>query len=247
MKHIIKHLKDNSGDGYIWFIVIIIVFLIMFGAIFNLLETNIAMRNLRTEIDQAAEDVYADIREVAYGNLTAGATDNTFTAYTANQIAELYAQKLNANISWEGGHPVLTRDGKSGRQFAISNLSYMYIDRVKEHGSSRYSLGDLNKDDYVNDADLQLLMAYLEDTTIPITVHDYDVNRDGEVSILDKPVLEALIRYYAQFNGSVKSETSSALLLITMDVSVPIKYGTFDFGESTDSYFYVTTLTVKQS
>ena len=72
---ITQHLRSNNGDGYIWFLFMTVAFLLIFGALFTVMTTAINMREVRTSVDQATMDMFAEIRKLDYQQLVDGNSD----------------------------------------------------------------------------------------------------------------------------------------------------------------------------
>ena len=248
MRNIKQHLRDNRAEGYIWFIVIMLVFLVIMGAVFSVLNTTIVMKNIRTEVDAAAEDVYANIRQMSYGNLTAGATDNTIPSLTDNEICAMYCEKLCATMDYDGFQPTVSLTDNNGKlRYSLTNFSYTYIDRTEEANSGTfhtYLIGDLTHDGKVNDDDLQWYYDYL-DNPDAVYLPEADLNHDGNIWADDVGIVDSLSRYWDKIDTPEHYQTSTALLLITFDLRVPISYGGIEFEDHVENCVYVTSLTVK--
>ena len=252
LKRIQKHLSDNAGEGYIWFLSILIVILMLFAAIYNVIDTSIAAKNIRTEIDAAAEDVYGNIREAAYDSLIRGTTAYSFTSYSSGDIAELFARKIGADVSYSGLVPTVRKNSKQGQwMYSITDFSYAYIDNSPTATGTyhTYQVGDINRDGEINDDDLDLATEIYTTHVVPAGCFwlDLDINRDGNVTDKDLELLASIIEYYASYNQAAHYQTSVALLVISFRLEMPIKFANFDFGTTTEQFSYTSSLTVKPS
>lgn len=245
-----SHFKDNSGDGYIWFLSILVITLILFAAIFNILDTSIAAKNVRTEIDAAAEDVYADIRETAYDTLTQGTTAQSFTSYSNVDVAEMFAAKLNADSTLVGISPVITKTSSSGQTlYTITDFSFTYVDNTDSPSATyhTYKVGDINRDNTIDGSDLSLAENIFETRIVPDGCFwlDLDINKDGIVEEKDIELLGSIVEYYSSYDQTSHYTTSVSLLIISFRMETPIKFANFDFGTSNEMYSYTTSLTFK--
>lgn len=279
------HIQDNSGDGYIWFLFMTIVLLLVFGALFTIMATAVNMRDIRVNVDEAASEVFADIRTAAYDKLTNGSTDFTDDAFGENKdqnenllnatsVAKQFADYLGADCNTSDLNTKIEKLDSRGRvAYSIENLHIHYIDDIhkkysSEDGQSSRTLGDLNGDGNITEFDLMILDAglklYAQGQKFPITVEvnekTYelslelcDIDNNNMFDESDLGLLEGLIEYWALYNTSYEvsltdaKNRSSALLMITFDLTVPKRFGTIDFGESKNNYAYHSTFSVKIS
>jgi hypothetical protein len=108
------------------------------------------------------------------------------------------------------------------------------------------------------------LKMYAQHDTFPLTVEvkemEYilslelcDIDNNQMFNEDDLALLEGLIEYWALYNTSYGASLtdaknrSSALLMITFDLTVPKRFGTINFGESRNNYAYHSTFSVKIS
>jgi hypothetical protein len=281
-----EHVQDNSGDGYIWFLFMTIVLLLVFGALFTIMATAVNMRDIRVNVDEAASEVFSDIRTEAYDKLTNGSTDFTDDALANNdgqngnilsefRVAQQFAEYLGAYCNTGDVNTKIEKLDAHGRvAYSIENLHIHYIDDIHkkyssgEDGLSARTLGDLSGDDSITELDLMILDAglkmYAQHDTFPLTVEvkemEYilslelcDIDNNQMFNEDDLALLEGLIEYWALYNTSYGASLtdaknrSSALLMITFDLTVPKRFGTINFGESRNNYAYHSTFSVKIS
>jgi hypothetical protein len=280
-----EHVQDNSGDGYIWFLFMTIVLLLVFGALFTIMATAVNMRDIRVNVDEAASEVFSDIRTEAYDKLTNGSTDFTDDALANNdnqngnilsefRVAQQFAEYLGAYYNTGDVNTKIEKLDSHGRvAYSIENLHIHYIDDIHKKyssadGLSARTLGDLSGDDNITELDLMILDAglkmYAQHDTFPLTVEvkeiEYilslelcDIDNNQMFNEDDLALLEGLIEYWALYNTSYDASLtdaknrSSALLMITFDLTVPKRFGTINFGESRNNYAYHSTFSVKIS
>lgn len=251
MKKIIKnHIKANDGAGYIWFLSVLIVVLLMFTAIYNILDVTIAAKNMRTEIDAAAENVFSDIRKSAYDALIKGSTEYSFSSYSNADIADMYADKLGAAIEYEGVDRVIKKTSSEGKTlYTISNLTYTYIDLSTDTSTYYvYSVGDIDHDNDIDNDDLTLANEIYTTNVVPVgTVwRDLDIDQNGLVEARDLTLLESIVEYFEAYNQPSHYSTSVSMLIIAFDLVNPIKFASFEFDPApAKTYSFVTTMSVK--
>ncbi len=240
-----KHLKSNRGDGYIWFLFMTMAFLLIFGALFTIMSTAVNMRDVRTTVDVASEDVFNHMREVYYDKLTDGATDFTDINLTDEDVMKIMAAHMDATYSGSGLNPYVYKlDARGNLAYRIDNLEFTYVPQVNGH-NSLIKRGDLNKDDKVDETDLTLAEKEL---ATPTSGTNIDLNDDKVENVKDILVLKGLIKYYKTHptdSNETSTDKSSALLLITFQVSVPVRYGPIDWGDSRDDYAYYSIISFK--
>lgn len=251
---LIQHLKSNNGDGYIWFISMTVVFLLMFGALFTIMQTAANTRDIRNSVDEAARDVFTEIREIAYDKITDGATDYTNTADVLSKMSDYYvmelmANHLDANFRGNGLTPFIEQYDAGGRvEYEIANFSFEYIDQITSYNDGE-KRGDVDKDGEVNDQDLTLLQEYIDGVAPEwIMLVDVDLNRDNSVNKKDVMMLEGLIKYFATHpKDSLESsaDRSSAFLMITFTVNIPVDFGTINLDAVSEACAYYSTMSFK--
>ena len=108
-----KHLTSHNGDGYIWFLFITMILLLIFGALVVSMTTSVNMRDIRDSVDHAASDVFAancirclkklgrnipqDVKVIGYDNISiCEFTDPTIStiAQPIVEMGELAAETL---------------------------------------------------------------------------------------------------------------------------------------------------------
>ncbi|MBQ8806233.1 MAG: hypothetical protein IJZ68_07075 [Bacteroidaceae bacterium] len=247
------HLKSNSGDGYTWFLFMTVAFLLIFGALFTIMYTAVDMRDIRDDVDQAAMDVFADVRETAYDKITDGATNYSFTDLTNADVMRMMATHLNATYNGDGLKPFIYKlDARNKLAYRIDNFEFTYIPQVNslDDGKS-YKIGDVDRDGNVNQTDVDLIIEYIEtypDNPKNLTKEQVDLNGDNLVCEKDILLAEGLMDYYVEhpeYSNESEEEKKSALLMITFQVTVDIEYGTYTFGKSVDNYHYYSILSFK--
>lgn len=243
-----QHLKDNSGDGYTWMLFMTLALLLIFGALFLIMSSAINMRDIRNNIDEAADFVFTDVKESAYDRLTNGSTNYSFTIKNEQDIMASMAEKLNAQLNEHDSAPYISKIGDGHRlSYQISDMYFEYIPGVILNSGK--ILGDINNDNTVNKQDLMLAQAYIDgENPTGVTLALVDVNDDGVANNKDIRLLKGLIKYFEEHPiDSLESaeEKSSALLMLTFKVTVPIKYGTVNFGNDVDEYSYCSAFSFK--
>lgn len=260
-KRVLRHIMSNNGEGYLWFIFMLVSLMLVFGAILNTLDTTIKARNIRSEVHAASEEILGDIREHRYGNLNTGATDISSlfgTGIDSDSIGELLAEKLGTEISSSFGGYILTKRDEKGRvSYKISNITIDYFSRINGNQYFYYSddiqylvpdmsgeyyeasaiMGDINKDGAVTEADVNLARQFIDGKEPQgVTLIDVDIDRNGIANNKDIALLKALISLYAYQDGH--TDASTALLLVTLDLEMPVQVGTFTFLEHKNTYSY---------
>lgn len=256
--HIIRnHLRDNSGDGYVWFLFMTIVLLLLFGALFAIMSTAANTRDIRTGVDEAAADVFAEMRESAYDRLTDGATDFSEQLFAPSnyEVMQMFASHLSADFHGEGLTPYIQKTSVRGRlAYRIDNMEFYYIDEINNNRPGKAFLGDITGDKIVDDNDMILAREYYEEyksdpASFPIEkLEIVDLDDDGIFDESDLALLQGLIQYFATHpQSSLESETekSSALLMITFRLTIPKEFGSVSFGNSIDTYAYTSIFSVK--
>lgn len=245
-----EHLRSNSGDGYIWFLFITVAFLLVFGALFTIMSTAVNMKTIRTDVDEVALDVFAEIREVSYDSLTDGATNFSDTNLSSTDIMRMMAKHLGATFDNTGLHPrIYKNDARGNLDYEITNLQFQYIDQTTS-SLTAVKKGDIDRNGNVDDSDTGFVEAYLAGDEIPdsIDVMDMDLNGDKSIDRKDLLLLKGLVDYFKLHpEDSLESidKRRSALLMITFEVKVPIDFGTVHLGTSVDEYFYHSLLSFK--
>ena len=248
-------LRDNRGDGYIMLLIILMAGLVLFGGLFFVLETTIHLRNARRDVNLAVEEVFAVIRETGYGQLAAGEIDyitenngNKVSDLTDKDIAGMLAAKSQGIYDSAAlDSSIVVLDGSGKIKYTLTDIHYTFIDGESTTAHT-YSVGDVNRDGTVNDADIDAINAYITGTNHDaVRFVDADVNGDGTVDELDVELVSSLINYYYNFKGyaGASQNTSTAGLAITFRMKVPLAFGDLDFGESDDVYAYTMRLSFK--
>lgn len=249
---IMQHVHDNTGDGYTWFLFMTVVFLMVFGALFVIMNTAVNMRDIRNDVDEAANDIFVEVREVAYDKITDGATDYSFTELSHADVLQQMATHLNAQYSGSGLMPFAYKvDSRGKLLYRIDNFSFVYIPQVHiSDGDESYRVGDVNKDTKVDEEDVQWVEDYINNIkpAADLPQDRFDLNEDGTVDDKDILLCEGLVEYFkAHPEESLESvdEKQSAILMITFQLTVNISYGNMDFGTNVDSYHYYSTMSFK--
>ncbi len=252
-----QHLQDNSGDGYIWFLFMTIVLLLLFGALFTVMQTAANTRDIRTGIDEAAADVFAEMREDAYDRLTDGATDFSEQLFAPSnyEVMEMLASHLDADFHGDGLTPYIEKLSARGRvAYRIDNLEFYYLDEINNIRQGKSFLGDINGDKIVDATDMNLAREYYEEYksnpgSFPSDKMELvDLDDNHTFNEKDLALLQGLIQYFAthpQSSLEGNTEKSSALLMITFQLSIPKEFGSVDFGDSIDTYAYTSIFSVK--
>lgn len=130
MKKLIqKHLLDNHGDVYTYFLIFVIVILLMFSAIFGLMQLRIMTNNIYNEIETSADIVLATIKKDCYQTLIDGTTKNTeISLFSKDAVTNQLAEQLNATKATD--QIIKTNDGKT--IFIIRNIKVNYTDNIDE-------------------------------------------------------------------------------------------------------------------
>ena len=248
----VKHLKNNSGDGYTWFLFMTVAFLMIFGALFTIMSTAVDMREIRKDVDEAANDVFVEVREVAYDKITDGATNYSFTELSNTDVMKKMATHLNANYEGDGLYPYIYKtDARGNMAYKIEDFSFVYIPQINSlDGGITYKVGDVDKDGEVNDTDVQLIEEYINGVKpgADLPIERVDINEDGTVNNKDVILAEGLVEYFEAHPHASKesaSDKKSAILMINFSLTVDISYGTMSFGDNTDSYHYYSTMSFK--
>ena len=246
-----NHLNNNSGDGYIWFLFMTVAFLMLFGALFTIMSTAVNMRNIRNNVDEAANDLFVEVREVAYDKITDGATNYSFTDLSNADMLQKFATHLNATYNGSGLQPfVYKTDARDQLAYRIDNFDFTYIPQVNsiDHGES-YKIGDVDHNHQVDATDVALIIEYItENNPKGWPLDRVDLNSDLRVDEKDIRLCKGLIDYFAEHPEASLEDSSdkkSALLMITFRVTVDISYGTMYFGTSVDDYYYYSTMSFK--
>ena len=114
-----KHLLNNKGDIYMYFLFFMIAVILMFSAVFGLMQLRIMSNHIYTEIETSADVVFANIKKECYQTLIDGTTENTVmsqlnTSVVMNQLAE----HLDAEIVSDQ----IIKQDESRTYFIIRNL-----------------------------------------------------------------------------------------------------------------------------
>lgn len=176
------HIKQNSAEGYIWFLLLLFTLMLAFGGILNIVDTTVEMKNIKAEVTTAAEDVFADIRKNSYDQLSSGATDHSTVTLSKLDALKMFSSALRTELSYEGLNPVLSKNNEKGTSaYRISNFDLRYISRIngnentytgddlihftgEEYGyeSDTVLLGDVNRDGKLSEADTELAQAFVD-------------------------------------------------------------------------------------
>ena len=247
-------LHDNRGDGYIALLIILMAGLVLFGGLYFVMDTTINLRNIRRDVDRAAEEVFSEIREVGYGQLAAGDIDNIATearkidTLTDTDIAGIFQAKLKGETTTNLQGPIITVKKSNGKTaYIMSNFSYTYIDGEKRSSSS-FDVGDVNRDGTVNSADVTAVENWIlnvGNARETLRFADVDVNADKVIDSVDKLIVESLVNEWSNFKHSSDPDykTSTSMLVITFHMDVPMTFGDLDFGMSSDDYTYAKAMT----
>lgn len=247
------HLKSNRGDGYTWFLFITVAFLLIFGALFTIMYTAVEMRNIRDDVDEAAMDLFAEVREVAYDKITDGATNYSFTDLSNPDLMRMMATHLGATYDGSGLSPFIYKlDARNQMTYRIDNFEFTYIPQVNslDNGQS-YKVGDVDLNHVVDEVDVALIQEYIDtypDNPKDLPLNLIDLNHDNTVNKKDVLLAKGLAEYFTehpQTSIEDEDEKKSALLMITFQLAVNIEYGTMQFGQSVDSYHYYSTMSFK--
>lgn len=255
-----RHLKSNSGDGYISFIVILFVLLLVFGLLATIMTMAINTRSIRKNIDEAAQDVFDEIKRGAYDKITNGAVDYSYTSYSDSELALMFYQHLGATLEEDadfGSNPVFTHTNARGRvDYQIEDLHFDYLPQVVKYSETNlneavtvsYKVGDVNNDGNVNSADYDALKQALEINSFGSLVR-CDINGDGLIDSRDLLILQELVKYHESLPGDKtlddSSNRSAAMIVVTFKLTIPLRFGTFDFGNDADDYSYSLVLSFK--
>lgn len=247
-----QHLRNNNADGYIWFLFMTIAFLLIFGALFTVMTTAINMREIRTSIDQAAMDMFAEIRELDYQYLVDGNTDvvgwyddkSYGMWHDSDYLYNRLSSHLGATYNNSGLTPYIYKLDTSGnKDYQIENIKCLLLDDTIFFED----MYDLNYDGIINNLDLDIVVRIVNGEEIPeVESWQADINMDEEINAADISCMNAVIEYYTIYHNTDQSmQRNSILLIVSFDVTVPIQYGSIDFGESTDTYTYNSLLSFK--
>lgn len=247
----VSHMKDNRGDGYTWFLFMTLAFLLVFGALFTIMYTAVNMRDIREDVDEAALDVFTEIREVAYDKITDGATNYSFTELTDADVMKMMATHLNATYAGGGLTPYVYKlDARGDIAYRIDNFEFEYIDQINSLDDGHtYKIGDVDQNGEVDQTDVLLIIEYIEENNPQnLPKERVDLNKDYAVNKKDVLLAGGLVEYFAEHPDAsleADNEKKSALLMITFQVTVDIAYGTVNFGQSVDDYHYFSTMSFK--
>lgn len=249
---ITQHLRSNEADGYIWFLFMTVAFLLIFGALFTVMTTAINMREIRTSIDQATMDMFAEIRKLDYKYLVDGNTDEAgwygdesyAMWHESDYLYNKLSSHLGATYNNSGLNPYIYKlDTHGNLDYQIENIKCLLLDDTIFWEESY----DLNYDGVIDNLDLDVVVRTVNGEEIPeVESWQADINQDGEVNAADISCMNAVIEYYTIYHNTDQSmQRNSILLIVSFDVTVPIQYGSIDFGESTDTYTYNSLLSFK--
>lgn len=303
-----KHLKDNSGDGYIWLLFLTVALLLVFGALFTVMNNAMQMRAIRNDVDTAAEYVFKFVREDAYDKLTNGSTDYTYANLSDGQVLSLFGMYLGCgdiatkpglhswdddpNFTYQQTNPLTTCTCPSGTcsciccggtgfcnnqscncpcrsgnifkvlgsssyvtkydvkgrvEYMIENFYFDYVPAVYVGGKL---IGDVNHNGDIDASDIALAQSFIDgENPSGITLSDVDVNSDGVANLHDLLMIKGLKKYWDNHKIKINSgwdvSTDSAFVMISFRLTVPIRYGTVDFGNDVDDYAFYSDLTFK--
>ena len=260
-----KLLKSNKGDGYIWFIGMTVVLLLFFGALFGVMKVASDTRETRQEIDAAAAEVMEDVRHKLgatattqdnYDKLIKASFDGTHVDFTNSELFTKFAEALHQQID-PATDTITKLDAKENPAYIISNFDYLYMPSLYEYNNNARRtkvIGDWNLDGTVNSLDLALLNNYItKDVKAELLNNVADLNNDevineddvkiwldlNEDNSVDEAdiVIEQKIVLYFETNPTITSGTS-AMIVISFDIEIPINLGAYTFGSSKDRYTY---------
>ena len=195
IKNIIAHLNDKSGEGYITLLTILLVIFIYFGAIFALMSNLVNARNIKQQVDAAAADVFADVKQNAYDAITDANMDFSFADLTDAQLMQMYGEKLHSTYWLDGLERKITSVDSKGRiAYTISSFTYTYIDHVGDD-DGKILRGDVNGDEDLNYADRDIAEAYIKGLNpkktngSDVELSDVDMNNDGVANNTDISII----------------------------------------------------------
>lgn len=243
-----KLLHDNRGDGYIMLLGLLLAGFMLFGGIFYLTENAINLRVCKREAKDATEVIFADIKETAYQELMSGRTINSYTELTDEDVARSFAKALNVEAN---GTPIMKLEKFSGDgdlKYTITNFRFTYEDDVGWDNPATDKKGDINHDGNVDATDMALMELIIKgEAPEYIVPADADLNHDTKVNSVDRDILERLIDFYVSVQDRPEYGSdyvmSSALIIVTFDIDVPVEFGAFDFGSSKQQCVYTATIT----
>lgn len=76
-----SYLKSNDGDGYIVYIIFLLVFFIMVGVLISILTIRITTAEIYNEVENSADMVISAMKEESYQSLINGTTDGSILPF----------------------------------------------------------------------------------------------------------------------------------------------------------------------
>ena len=240
-----KHIKDNKGEQYLWMLTLAVIILLLFGIIFAMMTITIDLKNLTRDMQRASDSVFADIREFSYLNLMQGKTEYSQSEILTLEVMEKFSEELDADLN----NGIITkRSAEDKLAYKISDFRYYYYpDNVLLTDVKK---GDVNGDGVVTLADKQMASAYIsgefpkDKNGIAVAHASVDVNNDGFTDDIDVGIINELIKYYA-IHEADPSTRDKGVVLLSFELSTPIRLGNMSFGDDERRATYSMSLTFK--
>ncbi|MBR3268950.1 MAG: polysaccharide deacetylase family protein [Oscillospiraceae bacterium] len=85
-----------------------------------------------------------------------------------------------------------------------------YVDAVSGELPTHYRKGDVNYDEKIDKADVQLLLSYLEGENAEISLETADMNEDGKINVIDLSLLRKYFIYPERYTTTTTTTTTTS-------------------------------------
>lgn len=238
IRKIREHLRDCGGDVYVWLTLMTAVLLVFCGAAFGIARTRLTAYRINAAVDGAFSNGMHAVRQYAGRQLGLGATDGTMVDCFGSAFAEALLEQLGDGyeaVQDPGGVSYTYRTAGGRELFTVGKLRTTYIDRLYGgDGRLNVTKGDVNGDGRITRADLDEVRArtggYL---------YRADLDGDGKVDGYDVGIMEGLLSLAEAIeNGFGDGRDNSAVIIASVEISVPVGFGSLNYGRSTDIYSF---------